>query len=107
MPDSVRTAQAFLNHLHAGEYSIAMEVFAPAMRAAVTDVGLAQTWERIKQIYGTPVRHSATRTSRTLTAEADIVYLCWDFEKERLDTRITISNANQIVGLSFEIPVIR
>lgn len=107
MPDSVRTAQSFIAHLQAGDYAKATESFAPVMRAAVTDAALAQTWERIKQLYGAPVRHAATRTARTMTGEADIVYLSWDFEKERLDTRLTLNNANQIVGLSFEIPVIR
>lgn len=107
MPDSVRTALAFLRDLHVSDPVKATVHFSPAMREAVTDQALLATWERIQQLYGKPVRHTATRTAKTMTGEAEIVYLAWDFEKERVDTRVTVSSANQIVGVSFEVPVIR
>lgn len=107
MPDSVRTAQTFLEHLYKGEFSKATEAFAPQIRAAVSDQTLADTWNRISQLFGKPLRHSGTRTSKTINNEADIVYLFWDFEKQRLDARVTVTPANQIVSISFETPVIR
>lgn len=107
MPDSVRTAQECIAQMFAGEFSKAVEAFGPQMRAAVTDAGLAQTCSRIELLFGKPIRHSGTRTSKTIGNEADIVYLHWDFEKQRLDARVIVSPANQIVALSFETPVIR
>jgi hypothetical protein len=107
MPDSVRTAQQFLENVFAGEYAKAIESFDPTMRAAVSDQALSGLWGQITSLFGKPLRHSGTRTARTLSATADIIYLSWDFEKERMDTRLVISSANQIMGLSFETPVIK
>lgn len=107
MPDSVRTAQMFLEHFYAGEFTQAMENFGPQMRAAVNDTTLAQTRTRVEQLFGKPLRHSGTRTSKTINNEADIIYLFWDFEKQRVDARVIVNPANQIVALSFETPVIK
>lgn len=107
MPDSVRTAQVFLENLFAGEYAKAVESFDPTMRQAVTDKGLSTLWGQISSLFGKPLKHVATRTAKTLSATADIIYLSWDFEKERIDARLVISNANLIMGLSFETPVIK
>lgn len=107
MPDTVRTAQTFLEQYYAGELAKATEAFGPELRAAVSDAQLARLLEAIHQQYGRPLRHSGTRTSKTFAADADIIYLFWDFEKQRLDARVTVNAANQIIGLSFETPVIR
>lgn len=107
MPDSVRTAQVFLENLFAGEFARAVESFEASMRSAVTDQHLSTVWSQITSIYGKPLRHVATRTSKTLSSIAEIVYLVWDFEKERIEARTVINNANKIIGLSFETPVIR
>ena len=107
MPDSVRVVQSFLEHLIASDYARAVSAFDPTMRSAVNDVTLAQTWKQISDRFGEPVRHFDTRTSRTISSNADIVYLFWDFEKERLCVRAVVDSANQIIGLNFEAPVIR
>lgn len=107
MPDSVRVAQSFLDHLIANDYAQAISAFDPNMRAAVNDVVLAQTWQQISDKFGKAVRHCDTRTARTISSNAEIVYLFWDFEKERLCVRAVIDSANQIIGLNFEAPVIR
>ncbi len=107
MPDTVRTAQTFLERLFAGEYARATESFAPNMRAAVTDASLAKLWERIGTLFGKPIRHSGTRTAKTISSTVEIIYLSWDFERERLDTRVVVDSSNQIAGISFETPVIK
>jgi hypothetical protein len=107
MPDSVRTSQQFLADLFAGEFAKAVEAFDPILRAQVSDQQLHQLWTQITASFGKPVKHSGTRTSKTLSATAEIVYLSWDFEKERIDARMVVTNANKLIGLSFETPVIR
>jgi hypothetical protein len=107
MPDSVKTAQTFLENLFAGEFAKAMESFDPQMRAQLNDRGLSQLWQQTTSLFGKPVRQSGTRAAKTLSQTADIVYLSWDFEKERIDARIVINNTNHIIGLFFETPVIR
>ncbi len=107
VPDSVRVAQTFLEQMYAGEFARAYEAFGPAMRAAVTDVQLADLRQFMGTRFGSAVRHSGTRTGKTLQGDVEIVYLQWDFERERIDARILVNQANQIIGLSFETPVIR
>src|SRR5689334_16230063 len=107
MPDSVRSAQQFVEAFFAGEFAKAVDAFDPALRAQVTDEGLRQVHQQITQLFGKPVKHSGTRTAKTISAAAEIVYLSWDFEKERVDARMVINNANKLIGLSFETPVIR
>ena len=106
MPDTVRVAQSLLERLFAGDFATAREAFDPNLRVAVSDVTLAETWNKISSLFGKPIRHSDTRTSKTISSNAHIIYLTWDFEKERLCARVVVDNANQIIGLSFEAPVI-
>ncbi|MBX3156919.1 MAG: DUF3887 domain-containing protein [Deltaproteobacteria bacterium] len=107
MPDFVRTGQQFLENLFAGEFAKAVEFFDPTLRAAVTDQQLHQLWTQITTSFGKPLKHAGTRTAKTLSSSAEIVYLSWDFEKERIDTRMVVNNANKLIGLSFETPVIK
>jgi hypothetical protein len=107
MPDSVRTAQLFLENLYAGDYAKAADAFDPAFKNHVNDQSLSTIWKQVESLFGKPVKHTATRTSRTVTGTADIIYLSWDFEKERVDARIVVNKANRIVGAAFETPVIK
>lgn len=107
MPDCVRIAMTFLDRFYAGDIAEATQTFAPNLRAQVSDDSLARTREQLVRQYGKPLRHSGTRTAKTMGGEADIIYLFWDFEKQRVDARLIVTPQNQIVSLSFETPVIR
>ncbi len=73
----------------------------------MSDQSLSTLWNQITALFGKPLRHSGTRTAKTITGTADIVYLSWDLEKERIDARIVLNSANKIVGVAFETPVIK
>lgn len=107
MPDSVRSAQVFLETLIAGEFARAVECFDPSVRSGVTDQSLSAIWGQITMLFGKPLKHSGTRTARTIAGTADVVYLSWDLEKERLDARVVVNRANRVIGVSFETPVIK
>lgn len=107
MPDCVRVAQTFLKHLYAGEIEQAIALFGPAMRSAATSQAMAGLADQLARKYGQPLRHSGTRTAKTVAGDAEVIYLYWDFEGERVDARIIVDATNHIVGLSFETPVIR
>jgi hypothetical protein len=107
VPDTVRVARQFLEQLYRGDVVEATRAFGPELRAAVSDTGLATLIERMIQQVGKPLRHAGTRTSKSMTGEADIVYLLWDFERSRVDARMIVTPHNLIVSLSFETPVIR
>jgi hypothetical protein len=97
----------FLENLFAGEFAKAVDSFDPTLRASVSDQTLSGLWNQISSVFGKPLRHSGTRTAKTLSSVAEIVYLSWDFDRERIDLRMVVNNANKLIGLSFETPVIK
>lgn len=107
MPDSVRIAQTFAQNMFAQEYAKAVEAFDPTLRTALSDQVLSQLNAQITQLFGKPTKLSSSRVARTMAAGTEIVYLAWDFEKERVELRLVITNANHIAGVSIEIPVTR
>jgi hypothetical protein len=111
MPDSVRTAQQFLDNLFTGDFAKAEENFEASMRTALSQQSLATLWGQMTSLFGKPVRHVGTRTSKTLSKHpesvVEIVYLSWDFEKDRIDARVVVNHASKIIGLSFETPIIK
>lgn len=107
MPDSVRTAQVFLENLYAGDFTRAVDAFGTKMHASMSDQALGALWKQMTSLFGKPLRHVGTRTTRTAGSKVEIVYLSWDFEKDRIDARMVVDSHNKIAGLSFETPMVK
>jgi Protein of unknown function (DUF3887) len=107
MPDSVRAAQVFIENLIASDFAKAADNFDPSVRAAVNDQSLAQMWSHMTTLFGKALKHVGTRTAKSVTGANEIIYLSWDFEKERVDARIVVNAANKLLGIAFETPVIK
>ena len=92
-------AEAFVDQLHAGQFTNAVARFDKTMAAALPVEKLAATWQAVTQQTGTFKRRHGSRTEALPPYQ--IVLVTCEFAKDWLDAKVVFNPAGQIAGLFF------
>jgi uncharacterized protein len=97
--DVASLADRFVERLADGDFAAAVNEFDAAMRKALPEEKLKQTWKGVTAQVGPLEARLGARTERV--GEYDAVLVACRFEKARLDVRVVYNRSRQISGLFF------
>lgn len=101
----IAVAQAFLSNLNSGMYMMCLKDFDWDLAGKVNSVSLENIWKNLQMQSG--AYKSAGEPYLVKDSTYDFVYQTCNFEKAKLDLKLTINKKNKIAGLFFVPPVSR
>jgi len=101
--DLTSQAKKFLTLLSGGDYKTAEGMFDEAMKSAVPEQKLKETWQALQTQFGSFKEHGSVRKENI--QDHEVVFVTCRFEKTSLDSQIAFDKEGLIAGLYF-IPTI-